>query len=245
MTSVFGFHSVREQLARAPERVHRLVVLKERRDRRRDELIAQAKNEAIRVQYVSRPALDRMCDGGNHQGVYLELHAVELATEQDLIEKFDNWVNPLILVLEDIQDPGNLGACFRTAAAAGVDAILLPKNRTAPLNPTVLKTASGTVNSLFIAQVSNLARTLDKLKEKGVWLVGADSEGSQSYLDVDLTGPVAILFGNEESGLRRLTKDLCDYLVRIPISDSVESLNVSVANGILLFEAKRQRAKPS
>lgn len=233
---------MKEQLTRAPERVRRLVVLRDSKDHRRDELVVQARAAAIRVQYVSRPALDRLCDGSNHQGVCLELHEVELASEHDLKERYEEWTNPLLLVLEDIQDPGNLGACLRTAVAAGVDAVVLPKNRTAPLSPTVLKTASGTVNSLFIVQVSNLARILEWFKDRGVWIVGADNKADLPYLDVEFTGPVGLLLGNEERGLRRLTKDLCDYLVNIPISDTVDSLNVSVANGILLFEARRQRS---
>lgn len=241
MAFIFGYHAVREQLSRAPSRIHRLVVLAESRDRRRTELIQNARDSSIRVQMVSRAALDRMTDGARHQGLIAEIQTVTPVSEDAFKQAFLNWANPFILVLEDVQDPHNLGACLRTAAAVGVDAVLLPRNRSAPLSDTVAKAASGTLHTLFIVQIANLARTLDWLKSQAVWIVGTDQSAEQSYLSFDFNAACAIVLGNEHRGLRRLTRELCDHLVRIPISNAVDSLNVSVANGVVLFEVNRQR----
>lgn len=241
MSSVYGYHSVKEQLLNAANQVHRLVVLQGSHDRRRSELVSLAKSHSIRVQYVTRQALDRLCKGDNHQGLLIEIHDIRLRTEQELKQKIEGLQFPLLLVLEDLQDPGNVGACCRTASAVGIDAVILPKNRSGTLNATVLKTSSGTTKDLFIAQVSNLVRLMTWMKEQGVWVVGTSGSANQSYLDVDYAGSIAIVMGNEESGLRKLTKDVCDYLVQIPVKESVGSLNVSVATGVMLYEALRQR----
>ena len=242
MATVFGFHSVKDQLQHAPEQIHRLVVLKDSRDRRRAEVIREAKAASIRIQYVTRPSLDRMSGGGNHQGLLAEIHQIQTHSEEELRAKLAQWETPLILILEDIQDSRNVGACLRTAMAVGVDAVIVPRSRSGAVNSTVLKTASGAVQKLFLVQVANLARTITWLKEAQVWVVGTDDKAKSSYLAIDYDKPIALVMGNEEKGIRRLTKDLCDHVVSIPVTDAVSSLNVSVANGILLYEVLRQRS---
>jgi len=176
------------------------------------------------------------------------------ASFQPLLELGSNgrlipWIEPYgitySLVLDGISDPRNLGACLRSAKAAGVQAVLLPKRRSAPLNAAALKTAAGAAESLFIVEVSNLARRLDWLQQQGVWLIGAAGEGTQSWTSVDMTPDIAVIVGGEEKGLRVLTRKHCDQLIHIPMAGGVESLNVSVATGIILFEAVRQRTLAS
>ncbi len=177
-----------------------------------------------------------------HQGVVAHLKSERHYTEVDLDDLLKKTDKPaLILILDGVQDPHNLGACLRTADAAGVDALIIPKDRSSPLTPTARKVACGAAETIPVITVSNLARTLDHLKEQGVWLIGAAADASDTVYDIDLTGPVGIVLGAEGHGLRRLTQERCDYLAHVPMTGSVESLNVSVATGIFLFEAVRQR----
>jgi 23S rRNA (guanosine2251-2'-O)-methyltransferase len=172
----------------------------------------------------------------------LECHSRSLADEQDLRDKWTDFgPEPLILILDGITDPRNLGACLRTANAVGVDAIIMPKRNSAPLSQVVLKTAQGGAEDLFLVQVTNLARTISWLQSQGVWILGADGDGGIAWDTMDSQGPTALVMGSEGKGLRRLTRSLCDHLVSIPMLGSVESLNVSVATGVLLYEVVRQR----
>lgn len=245
MSEVFGIHAVAAALDSAPERIRVLHVQKGRdgrRDRRKEALVEQARGLGIRVEFVDRPWLDRRVEGA-HQGVLASVQARGLASEKDLEIRWESLAAPrLILVLDGVLDPRNLGACLRSAGAAGVDAVLLPKRNSAPLNAAALKTAAGVAEGLFIVAVSNVARRLKWLQAQGAWIVGAAGEAEAPFFEADLSGDTVLVLGGEEKGLRRLTREHCDALVRIPMADGVESLNVAVATGVLLFEAVRQRS---
>ena len=238
---VFGRHSVRALLDAPDGRIRRLIVTGNNPEVMA--LVELARSAGIRVERRDRATLDRLTDRGNHQSVAAECAALAALSEQDLEAQWASLpAAPLLLILDGVQDPRNLGACLRTADAAGVDVVLLPKRGGAPLSSTVAKTSSGALARLRIVSVSNMARRLKWLKERGVWLVGATEHGDRRYTEVDFTGPVAVVMGNEEKGLRRLTAESCDHLVEIPMHGGVTSLNVSVATGVVLFEARRQRA---
>ncbi len=241
MSYVKGLHPVGALLSDAPERVRVLLVQKNRRDTRMQNLIAMAKTGNVRCEFVDKRRLGRV-GGEGHQGVVADCHALSLATEADLEDCYEDWgAQKLFLVLEHVSDPRNLGASLRTAAAAGVNAVLVPKRRSAPLNAAALKAAAGAAERLMIVEVANLARRLEWLQRQGVWIVGAVPEATRSWTDVDMTRDVAIVVGSEGEGLRVLTKKLCDETVTIPMAAAMDSLNVSVATGVLLFEVVRQR----
>ena len=244
MTEVFGIQAARAVLNENPERARNLYILVGRRDARVNELISLAKENGVRFQSLKREAFERRLEDVSvaHQGVVLECKDLTTHGEKALLEHVKTLESPFILVLDGLTDPRNLGACLRSANAAGVDAVLLPKRNSAPLNDVALKTAQGGAEQLFIAEVSNLARVIKALKNQGVWVFGADGDAEQSHTSADFTAPCALVMGNEGKGLRRLTKELCDHLVAIPMRGTVASLNVSVATGILLFEITRQRA---
>ena len=243
MSEIYGLHAVSAALEQAPERIRVLYVQKGRRgDRRKEELAEQARGLGVRVEFVERAWLDRRAEGA-HQGVLAQRQALSLADEKDLEAAWPDLPEPrLVLALDGVQDPRNLGACLRSAGAAGVQAVLLPKRNSAPLNAAALKTAAGVAENLFIVSVSNLARRLDWLKTQGAWLTGAAGEADKAHFDADVTSDTVLVMGGEEKGLKRLTREKCDQLVRIPMAEGVESLNVSVAAGVLLFEVVRQRA---
>ena len=257
---VFGVHGVRALLAASPKDVRRLVVLEGRRSRDVSLLVTVARDAGIRVERVPRQALDRYLHRArsasgatdrsvSHQGVAAERHAFAPAAESDLEARWPSFNDPLLVVLDGIEDPRNLGACLRTAEAAGADAVLVPRHGSAPLSSVAAKVASGAMERLYVVEVANLARRLGWLREQGVWLSGGVDDGVDGvegvpYTRVDYRGPVAIVVGGEGRGLRRLTRQRCDHLVRIPMAGAAQSLNVSVALGILLFEAVRQRAHP-
>ena len=241
---VFGIHGVRALLAAEGDNVRRLVIAFGRRNSDIEELATLAKGRGIRVERMPRPALARITDGGNHQGVAAERRAFVPATERDLAARLPDLDDPLLVVLDGIEDPRNLGACLRTAEAAGADAVLVPKRGSAPLSGTVAKTASGALEHLFVVEVGNLARCLKWLRDQGVWLTGGVEAGpALHYTEVDYRGPLGVVVGSEHRGLRRLTREGCDHLVTIPMAGETTSLNVSVALGILLFEARRQRSR--
>ena len=240
---VWGLHPVRETLARAPERVLELWVLGGRADERMEAVLELARAQGIACQAVRRDTLDGMAQGGTHQGVVARLAAAAPLDEDDLEALLDRLqAPPLLLVLDGVQDPHNLGACLRSADAAGAAAVIVPRDRAAGLTPVVRKVAAGAAETVPLVAVVNLARTLRGLQERGVWLVGTDDTAERTLYDADLAGPVAVVMGSEGEGLRRLTRDSCDQLVSIPMAGAVESLNVSVATGIVLFEAVRQRS---
>jgi predicted rRNA methylase len=239
---VVGIHAVKALLEAHPERVTTLLVDEGRVDARLHEIIRIAEAARIAVRRMPRRKLDQLAAGERHQGVAVRCQPLPVRGEAELREHLDSLKNPpLILVLDSVQDPHNLGACLRTADAAGVDAVVVPINQTSPVTATVRRAASGAVESVPFFQVKNLARAMAMLQERGVWIVGAAGETEAELYATDLTGPLALVLGAEGSGLRRLTREHCDQLVRIPMLGSVESLNVSVATGVLVFEALRQR----
>jgi 23S rRNA (guanosine2251-2'-O)-methyltransferase len=243
MSTVYGLHAVGGVLETAPERIRVLYVQRGGEDKRR-RLAELAKAAGVRVEIVDARRLDRRADGP-HQGVLAECHDLELSSEAELEAAWKNLESPrLLLALDGVQDPRNLGACLRTAGAAGVQAVLLPKRKTAPLSAAALKAAAGVAERLFIVEVSNLARRLEWLKAQGAWVIGAAGDAPDTVYQADFTADTVLVLGGEGAGLRRLSRDTCDRLVRIPMADDVESLNVSVAAGILLFEAIRQRENP-
>ena len=242
MDEVIGIQAVRAALRDTPSLARNLYVIKGRRDARFNELIGMARESGVRYQVMDEAWFKRRVIGGAHQGVLLECHTRQLADEKTLQQRWTELgPTPLILVLDSITDPRNLGACLRTANAAAVDVVIVPKRNSAPLSAVAMKTAQGGAEDLFIVQVTNLSRTLTWLKEQGVWLFGADADGDEVWQLLDSAGATALVMGSEGRGLRRLTRSLCDKLVSIPMLGKVESLNVSVATGILLYEAVRQR----
>lgn len=242
MSQVAGLHAVAALLAESPDRVRVLHVQRGRRDTRMSEVISAARASGIRVEFAERQWLDSRVDG-RHQGVIADCHDLALADEKALEARLAEIERPLLLlVLDGITDPRNLGACLRSANAAGVDAVLLPRRNSAPLNEAALKAAAGGAEGLLIVEVANLARRLELLKDQGVWVIGADGEGEAAWTDADFKVNCAIVMGSEGEGMRALTRKLCDQVVRIPMVGTVPSLNVSVAAGILLFEAVRQRS---
>jgi 23S rRNA (guanosine2251-2'-O)-methyltransferase len=242
MERVYGIHAVAALLERRAASVRRLALQQGRKDGRIMTIRDLAARAGIEPETLPRRELDRLSDGA-HQGVIAWIDAGE--SLHDLAWLLD-WVTgagqaPLLLVLDGVTDPHNFGACLRSADAAGVDAVLIAKDRSAPLTPVVRKVACGAADTVPIVQVTNLVRALRRLQQAGVWLVGAAGEGERSLFEADLAGPVALVLGAEGSGLRRLTRECCDLLVRIPMHGVVSSLNVSVATGVCLFEARRQR----
>lgn len=239
-----GFHAVLNVLEKYPQGLDRLWIDKERNDARIAMVIAAASNQGVRVQRVPKAKLDSLAgEGVRHQGVLARLHAVDVKDEPWLFSALDVLERPpLLLVLDGIQDPHNLGACLRSAAAAGVDAVIVPKDRSAPVNATARRAASGATESVAIVRVTNVARVLKKLKQRGIWIYGASGNAKTELYQCKLTDAIAIVVGSEHKGLRHGTEQMCDQLMRIPMTDAVASLNVSVAAGICLFEAQRQRA---
>jgi 23S rRNA (guanosine2251-2'-O)-methyltransferase len=241
MSDVFGVHAVRAVLEGEPARV-RVVYVQRGREPRKQALVELAGQAGVRVEFVDRRWLDRRV-GDAHQGVVADCHERALNTEAELEALWDDLERPLLLlVLDGVQDPRNLGACLRTARAAGVQAVLLPRRHSAPLSGTAVKAAAGAAEGLLIVEVANLARRLEWLKAHGTWLIGAAGDAATDYFAASYSEDVAIVMGGEAKGLRRLTREACDTLVRIPMAGAVESLNVSVATGVLLFEARRQRS---
>jgi len=240
---LIGIHSVGSALARAPGQLRLILVAQEARNPRVRELVEQAGAAGIRVVSESRSLLDRRANEQRHQDIIAEFEANNIGSEKDLDRVLDAVEStPLVLVLDGVQDPQNLGACLRTADAAGVNLVILPKDGSAGLTPVARRSASGAAEVLDILIVTNLARVLRRLKERGIWLAGtADDAGSGLY-GSDLTGPLGLVMGGEGKGMRRLTSELCDFRLSIPMQGTVSSLNVSVATGICLFEINRQRA---
>lgn len=240
---IYGHHAVAAALRRDPARILEICIAEGLRPQGAlDRTLEDARRIGLAVRTAPRKALDALVKGGAHQGVVAWQRPARAYNEGDLDELLErNDGPPLLLILDGIQDPHNLGACLRSADAAGTLAVIAPRDRAAGLTPVVRKVASGAAENLPFIQVTNLARTLRHLKDQGVWLVGADGGAERGLYEADLTAPVALVMGTEGEGLRRLTREHCDLLVRIPMAGSVASLNVSVAAGICLFEAVRQR----
>ncbi|GAB2888197.1 23S rRNA (guanosine(2251)-2'-O)-methyltransferase RlmB [Uliginosibacterium flavum] len=238
---IHGFHAISAKLRHDPEAILELHVSAQRSDARARDLLAKAEAAGVRIMPNESARLDGMAGTHRHQGVVAKIDPRHKVLHlSDILE--DLTENALILVLDGIQDPHNLGACLRVADAAGVHAVIAPKDRAVGLNATAMKVASGAGDTVPYIVVTNLARTLRELKDAGVWCIGADGEATKSLYEIDQKGPVAWVLGAEGDGLRRLTRETCDELAKIPMLGSVESLNVSVASGVCLFEARRQRA---
>ena len=239
---LIGIHPVAAALNSSPGLLGRLVIAQESGNPRVLELEQQARALGIKVERLPRSLLDQRCDGERHQDVLADFTANNVWAERDLDRLLAAIVGPpLILVLDGVQDPHNLGACLRTAEAAGVDLVIVPKDRSAALSPVARRAASGAAEVMTIVSVTNLARVLRKLKDQGVWLAAATDQAETALYATDLTGPMAMVMGGEGQGLRRLTEELCDYHVRIPMFGTVSSLNVSVATAICIYEIVRQR----
>ena len=239
---LIGIHAVSSALKAAAGDVEWLRIAADSKNKRLAEIESRAHGSGIKVIRVKAPELDKLSDQQRHQGVIAGFRGSNIASEGRLDAILDAMENtPLILVLDGVQDPHNLGACLRTAEAAGVDLVIICKDRSAGITPVVRRAASGAAETLSVIQATNLARVLRTLKKRGIWLAGTSDAANESLYATDLTGPLALVMGSEGSGLRRLTSELCDYLISIPMAGQVESLNVSVATGVCLYEINRQR----
>lgn len=239
---IYGIHSVRAVLERDPARFVEAYVLKGRQDDRLLPVLNELASIGVSIQEMNRKVLDDKAKGANHQGVIAKVKPAKPLNENNLDDILAQHEQPLLLVLDGVTDPHNLGACLRNADAAGVAAVIVPKDKSAPLTATVSKVACGAAETVPLVRVTNLARTMRALQEKGVWFVGTAGEATHDIYHSKLSGPLAIVMGAEGDGMRRLTRETCDDLIKIPMAGTVSSLNVSVATGICLFEAVRQRS---
>lgn len=239
---ISGLHAVSAALRHQKEQLLELWVDRKRQDRRMQEIMALVQDTGIPVHALPRSEMDLRFPDLHHQGVVARCRSLPAGNEKSLEQLLAALQEPpFLLVLDGVQDPHNLGACLRSADAAGVHAVIVPKDRAVGLTSVVRKAASGAAETVPFVQVTNLSRTLRQLQGQGIWLVGLAGEAQESLYQRDLTGPLALVMGAEGKGLRRLTREVCDFLVRLPMRGSVESLNVSVAAGICLYEALRQR----
>ena len=236
---VYGRHSVEALITKNTKNIFEFYLTDNKKSFPKIENFA--KQEQIKIKRVSAKKLDSLTKNGNHQGVVALINDAQTQGEQALYQFLEDKKEPLIVVFENVQDPRNLGACLRSAQAVDVDCVVLTKNTSAPINELVYKTSAGAVATLAIFEVPNLARSLKQLQKSGVWLLGLDGYSSQNLYQAELTGSIALVIGSEGSGLKKQTKEICDALIAIPMSDKIESLNVSVATGVTLFEAQRQR----
>ena len=241
-SKLFGLHSVQAALDYSPNKIHKAWVDTGRQDKRLTQAIDNLLDLGIEPEKVDRKKLDRLAENNNHQGIVIEVEMPAELSESDLKTAVENLTETaLFLVLDNVQDPHNLGACLRTADATGVHGVIITKDNATGITPTVCKVASGAAETVPVYQVTNLARTLRWLKGEGLWIMGAAGETAQTIYSADFSVPMALVVGTEGKGLRRLTKEQCDVLVSVPMLGKVESLNLSVATGILLYEAVRQR----
>jgi 23S rRNA (guanosine2251-2'-O)-methyltransferase len=237
---IFGFHAVTARMRHDASSVEEIYVDASRHDRRMQELLRAAESAGVRIIQADDKRLDGMTGTRRHQGVVAKAGEMSLARNLDeLLDAIEG--PPLLLVLDGVTDPHNLGACLRVADGAGAHAVIAPKDRAVGLNATAAKVASGAAETVPYITVTNLARTLRELKDRGVWLIGTTDDAEKDLYQADFSGPVALVMGSEGEGMRRLTRETCDMLVNIPMHGAVESLNVSVASGVSLYEARRQR----
>ena len=240
----FGLHSVEALITTQPEIILNLFVLQGRDDQRLKQLLKQAEPHGISVQPAGRDTLAKLAGSPQHQGIVAAVRAAPVLNEQDLDDLLDKKSDVFLLVLDQITDPHNLGACIRTAAAMGVDAVIAPKDRAAGLTPVARKVAAGGAEQIPFIQVTNLARTLAYIRDKGVQVIGTLLDEEAKPVDqCDFVGSIAVVMGAEDTGLRRLTQQQCDQMAYIPMRGELQSLNVSVATGMVLYEACRQRSK--
>lgn len=241
-TFLNGVHAVQNALEHDATNITQLWVAENKRNPRIDKLLVQAEKLGLNAQSTTPSALDRMTGSRKHQGIVAEYLAPDATSENDLFEMVTQATEPLLLlVLDGVTDPHNLGACLRTAEGAGAHAVIAPKDKSASLTPTARKVASGAAERLPFVQVTNLSRTLALLKDAGVWITGTSDKATLSLYECDFTASTAIVMGAEGKGVRQLTEKACDHLTSIPMAGAVSSLNVSVATGVVLYEAVRQR----
>ena len=239
---IFGFHSIESIINTNPELVINVLIQNGRKDKRIIDLINMLNSQKILYSISNKNNLDKVSKGEVHQGVISEVMTPPILSEESFfhsITMFDQ--KPMILILDSIQDPRNLGACLRSANAAGVSHVIINKDGSAPINSLVHRTSAGAINSVQIFHVTNLSRIIKQIQESGIWVVGLDGHAQSSIYEINLTGSIAVVLGSEGKGIRPLIKKTCDQLVSIPMSGNIESLNVSVATAISLFEIKRQR----
>lgn len=239
---VFGIHAVQALLDSCPQRFQEVFIPKGRDDRRLQTLVKALEAQGIVIQVANKQMLDNTSEGAVHQGIIARVKPGRQYQEGDLPDLLASLENPFLLILDGVTDPHNLGACMRSADAAGVHAVIVPKDRSAALNATAKKVASGAAEHIPLIRVTNLARTMRVLQEANVWIVGTAGEADHTLHQSRMTGPMALVMGAEGEGMRRLTREHCDELISIPMAGSVSSLNVSVATGVCLFEAVRQRS---
>jgi 23S rRNA (guanosine2251-2'-O)-methyltransferase len=242
---LYGIHALTAVLEREPQRILEIYIAKGREDERLHTLINLARKNGLGIQFCNKKILDDKAQGESHQGVVARAQPAKALSENDLDEIITHAQNmgkaPFLLVLDGVTDPHNLGAVLRSADAAGVDAVIVTKDKSASLNATVRKVACGAADVIPLIQVTNLSRTLAELQEKAIWVVGTAGEAQQSVFDCKMNGPIALVMGAEGKGMRRLTRERCDELIKLPMHGTVSSLNVSVATGICLYEILRQR----
>ena len=242
LSKLFGLHSVQAALDYSPKKIYKAWVDVGRQDKRLAQAVDYLLALGIEPEKVDRKKLDRLADNNNHQGIVIEVEMPGELSESDLKTAVENLSETaLFLVLDNVQDPHNLGACLRTADATGVHGVIITKDNATGITPTVCKVASGAAETVPVYQVTNLSRTLRWLKGEGLWIMGSAGETAQTVYTADFTVPMALVVGAEGKGLRRLTKEQCDVLVSVPMLGQVDSLNLSVATGVLLYEAVRQR----
>ena len=243
---LFGFHAVGVRLKTAPQSIIEIYVDPTRRDARMRQFVERSKEAGVRLIEADGMRLAKLAGSHGHQGVAARVNAVEQVHSLDeLLERVEQVEAPLILVLDGVTDPHNLGACLRVADGAGAHAVIAPKDHAVGINATVAKVASGAAETVPYFMVTNLARTLNELKERNIWIIGTSDDASKNLYQMDFKGPTALVLGAEGNGMRQLTRKTCDELVSIPMCGGVESLNVSVASGVCLYEARRQRLAAS
>ena len=244
LNKLFGIHALQAALDYSPEKIMHVWVDTQRQDKRLGSLLEQLAQHHINIEKSDRKKLDRFAEGKSHQGIVADVQLPALQSEaqlKDLVQSLTT--QPFFLILDQVQDPHNLGACLRSADAAGVNGIIITKDNATGITPTVCKVASGAAETIPVYQVTNLARCLRWLKTENIWIIGSTGDAEQTIFETDLDIPLALVMGTEGSGMRRLTQEHCDLLVKIPMIGQVESLNVSVAAGIMIYEALRQRGK--
>ena len=240
--NIFGFHNIESLLNTRPESILKVLIQNNRNDKRISNLKKALSTQKIPFTMTDKVTLDNVSKGETHQGVISEVILPKLLNEESLLNSInDIKQQPLILILDSIQDPRNMGACLRSANAAGVKHVVINKDGSSPISAIVHKTSAGALNSLNLYHVTNLTRTIKEIQNRGFWVIGLDGNTQTSIYDVNLTGSIAIVAGSEGKGIRQLIKKTCDQIVSIPMSGNIESLNVSVATAISLFETKRQR----
>ena len=228
---------------RAGKTIDKLFVLEHCKEGSMNTVLREAKKQGTVINYVKKERLDQMSETGKHQGVIAYIAAYEYASVEDILKKAeDRGEQPFVIILDDIEDPHNLGAIIRTANLAGAHGVIIPKHRASGLTATVVKASAGAINYTPVAKVTNISKTIEELKEKGLWFVCADMDGTTMY-DLDLKGPIGLVIGNEGKGVSRLVKEKCDFIAKVPMFGDIDSLNASVAAGVLAYEIVRQRLK--